>query len=120
MNKNETNNEQHQENCRRLEATTPPSTFVEYRVWVALWKNVYQEETKRARAYRMALKRFHQAGGSGRKRPLFPMTLEIEAAAQRTTSEYSRKGRARLSQARVAYKPIGAALWAAARVEERI
>jgi len=112
--------QQHIENCRLLESAPQPLTFTEYRSWVALWKSVYREETLRARAYRVALRLFHQAGGSGRKHPLLEMTPAIEAAAQRSTSQYDRSGRARLCAVRIAYKPLGAELWKAVRAEESI
>ena len=116
-----TQNEQtHIDNCRLLEATPQPTTFAAYRAWVALWRSVYREETARARAYRIARSLFHQAGGSGRKHPLLEMTPEIEAAAQRTTSQYDRAGRARLCAWRTASKPLGAELWKAARVQETL
>ena len=115
-----TQEQQHIDNCRLLESALKPSTFVEYRNWVALWKSVYKEETRRARAYRVAVRLFHQAGGSGRKHPLVEMTPVIEAAAQRSTSQYDRSGRARLCTLRVDYKPLGAELWKAARPQESI
>ena len=115
-----TQEQQHIEYCRLLESAPKPSTFVEYRNWVALWKSVYQEETRRARAYRSALRLFHQAGGSGRKHPLCAMTPGIEAAAQRSASQYDRPGRARLCAMRVAGKPLGAELWKATRTQESI
>jgi hypothetical protein len=118
---NTTNQEQqHIDNCRLLEATPQPSTFAEYRAWVALWKSVYKEETLRARAYRGALRLFHQAVGSGRKHPLVEMTPQIMAAASRPTSQYDRPGRARLCEKRIAYKPLGADLWNAQPAPEKI
>ena len=111
---------QHTDNCRLLEATPKPSTFAEYLSWVALWKSVYKEETRRARAYRAALRLFHQAGGSGRKHPLVEMTPEISAAASRSTNQYDRSGRARLCALRVSCKPLGAELWKSARPQESI
>ena len=116
----ETTPSSHSDNCRLLEASPAPSTFLEYRAWLGLWRSVYQEETLRARTYRSALRRFHQAGGSGRKQPLFPMTPEIEAAAQRSTNEYDRPGRARLCAQRIAYKPLGSQLWKTLYSEERL
>ena len=97
-----------------------PSTFVEYRTWVALWKTVYKEEARRVRVYRAALRLFHQAGGSGRKLPLVEMTPEIAAAASRPTNQYDRPGRARLCAVRVACKPLGAELWKAAHAQESL
>src|SRR5271154_492087 len=122
MNTHQQNQEQqHIDNCRLLETTPKPSTFAEYRAWVTLWKTVYKEETRRARAYRAALRLFHQAGGSGRKHPLVAMTPEIMAAAsERPTNQYDRPGRARLCEKRVAWKPFGAALWKAQRTQEAL
>ena len=56
-----TQEQQHIDNCRLLESALKPSTFVEYRNWVALWKSVYKEETRRARAYC----RWHREGYMG-------------------------------------------------------
>jgi len=112
--------QQHTDNCRLLEAIPKPSTFAEYRAWVTLWKSVYKEETRRARAYRAALCLFHQAGGSGRKHPLVPMTPEIMAEASRSTNQYDRHGRAGLCALRVAYKPLGAELWKTAHAQESL
>ncbi len=115
------NQEQHINNCRLLEASSQPSTFAEYRAWVALWKSVYNEETRSVRAHRAALRLFHQAGGSGRKHPAVLMTPEIMAAAsERPTNQYDRPGRARLCEKRVAWKPFGAALWKAQRTQEAL
>ena len=111
--------EQHLTNCRLLEAAPQPSTFAEYHAWVTLWKSVYKEETWRVHAFRAAIRLFHQAGGSGRKHPTVQMTPEIMAvASQRPTNQYDRSGRARLCAARVALKPLGAALWKAQRTQE--
>ncbi len=115
-----TQEQQHIDNCRLLESVPKPSTFVEYRNWVSLWKSVYKEETRRVRAYRAALRLFHQAGGSGRKHPLLEMTPAIESAAKRPTNQYHRTGRARLCAMRVEYKPLGADLWRTAYPQERI
>jgi len=120
MNTQQNQEQQHLDNCRLLEATPQPSTFAEYRAWVTLWKSVYKEETLRARAYRSALRLFHQAGGSGRKHPLVQMTPEIMAAASRSTSQYDRAGRARLCAWRIAGKPLGTSLWKAQHVQEKI
>jgi hypothetical protein len=121
MNTQQHNQEhQHTETCRLLEATPKPSTFAEYRAWVTLWKSVYKEETRRARAYRAALRLFHQAGGSGRKHPLVAMTPDITAAASRATNQYDRPGRARLCALRVVYKPLGAELWKATHAQESL
>lgn len=118
--KTQQNEQQHIDNCRLLETTPKPSTFAEYRSWVALWKSVYKEETRRTRAYRAALRLFHQAGGSGRKHPLVEMTPEISAAASRPTNQYDRLGRARLCTLRVDYKPLGVELWKATHAQESI
>ncbi len=115
-----TQEQQHIDNCRLLESAPKPSTFVEYRNWVSLWKSIYKEETQRARTYRTALRLFHQAGGSGRKHPLVEMTPAIQAAAMRSTNQYDRPGRARLCAKRLEYKPLGADLWRAAYPQERI
>jgi hypothetical protein len=115
-----TQEQQHIENCRLLESALKPSTFAEYSNWVTLWKSVYKEETRRARAYRVAVRLFHQAGGSGRKHPLVEMTPAIEAAAKRPTNQYDRPGRARLCAMRVGCKPLGAELWKTARTQESI
>jgi len=122
MNTEQTNHEeQHLNNCRLLEATPQPSAFAEYRAWVALWKSIYKEETRRARAFRAATRVFPQAGGSGRKHPTVQMTPEILAAAgQRPTNQYDRPGRARLCEKRVAFKPLGSALWKAQRTQEAL
>ena len=115
-----TQEQQHIDNCRLLEASPKPSTFAEYRSWVALWRSVYKEETRRARAYRVALRLFHQAGGSGRKHPLVAMTPEIMAAASRSTNQYDRSGRAKLCAWRVAAKPLGAELWKTNHAQESL
>jgi hypothetical protein len=115
-----TQEQQHTDNCRLLETTPKPSTFAEYLAWVTLWKSVYKVETRRARAYRAALRQFHQAGGSGRKQPLMQMTPEIMEAASRSTNQYDRLGRAKLCAIRVAYKPLGAELWKVAHAQESL
>lgn len=121
MNNQQQNSEQqHIDNCRLLETTPKPSTFAEYRAWATLWKNVYKEETRRARSFRAALRLFHQAGGSGRKQPLVAMTPEIIGAASRSTNQYDRAGRARLCATRVAYKPLGAELWKGNHIQESL
>jgi hypothetical protein len=115
-----TQEQQHTDICRLLETAPKPSTFAEYHAWVTIWKSVYKEETLRARAYRAALRQFHQAGGSGRKQPVMQMTPEILEAASRSTNQYDRLGRAKLCAIRVAYKPLGAELWKVAHAQESL